>query len=97
MDPWGSDGPPLGNTAIIKLIHNIISYLHDKLPPPGDPFLSHQGIHGILLLLGLLDLNESADGIDALTVVWIDLLLDLDQILGLSVLVLLLSTVVGLR
>ncbi len=41
-------------------------YLDEELPTPGDALLAHQGVDGLLLLLGLLDLNEPGDGVDGL-------------------------------
>ena len=35
------------------------SYLHDKLPPPWHPSLRDEGVDGLLLALGLLDLDQS--------------------------------------
>ena len=58
-----------------------MSYLHDKLPPPRQPPLRHEGVDGLLLPLGLLDLDQPRDGVDRLAaVVGVLLLLDLDEV-----------------
>ena len=42
------------------------SYLHDELSPPRHALLRDQRVHRVLLLLGLLDLDQPRDGVDAL-------------------------------
>ena len=42
------------------------SYLHDELSPPRHPLFRDQCVHRVLLLLGLLDLDQPGDGVDAL-------------------------------
>lgn len=49
---------------------NKIVYLHDELPASGHPPFREQHILWLLLLLGLLDLSQSADWVHALAIVW---------------------------
>lgn len=44
--------------------------LHDELPSAGQTALRHHAVLRLLLLLGLLDLRQSADGIHPLAVLW---------------------------
>lgn len=47
-----------------------LAYLHDELPPAGQPPLRHHAVLWLLLLLGLLDLRQAANGIHPLAVLW---------------------------
>ena len=59
------------------------SYLHDKFSPPRHSPFSNESVDRLLLFLGLLNLNQPRDGVDALPVIRIGFLLQLNEILGL--------------
>ena len=42
-------------------------HLHDELPPPGHAPLRYECVDRLLLLLGLLDLDQPRDGVDGRT------------------------------
>lgn len=50
-------------------------HLHDEFPSAWHPTLCQESVHWLFLLLGLLDLDEAGDGIDALPIFWGCLLL----------------------
>lgn len=50
--------------------NNAIVYLHDELPASGQAPFRKQYILWLLLLLGLLNLSQTADWVHALAVVW---------------------------
>lgn len=47
-----------------------VLYLHDELPASGHPPFREQEVLRLLLLLGLLDLGQTADRVHALAIVW---------------------------
>lgn len=56
------------------------SYLHDELSAPRQTSLCYHGVLWFLLLFGLLDLRQSADGIHSLAVLWAGLELLVAQV-----------------
>lgn len=54
--------------------------LHDKLSSPWHSSLSDECVDWFLFLFGLLYLDQSGDGIDALPILWVGLLLQFDEI-----------------
>ena len=60
-----------------------MAYLHNEFSTPGHAPFSDEGVHWLFLLLSLLNLNQPRDGVDALAIIRIGLLLQLDEILGL--------------
>jgi hypothetical protein len=51
-------------------LNGLAFYLHHKFSSSGHSFFSYQGVDWFLLLLGLLDLDQSGDWINGLTIFW---------------------------
>lgn len=52
------------------MLQLLSSHLHDKLSAPRQTSLCHHAVLWFLLLLGLLDLSQPADGIHSLAIFW---------------------------